>query len=224
MKSVSRMLAILTIVGLCSLPLAAQQGPAKKKPSAAKPAAQPKAQPAATGMPMPKPAPEMTKLLKALSGNWKVSEKHEPNKMAPKGGTGEGTARAWPGPGGLSLIDNYHSKGPMGTFSGFGVMWWDPKAQAYKGVWCDNGTPEGCTYGGESKWEGDKLVGTMETEMGGQKMTMRTTYSDFKPDSYLMTMEMGPDANSLEKIMTVTFTKLPAAPKAGEAPAEKKDQ
>ena len=58
--------------------------------------------------------------------------------------------------------------------------------------------------------------------MGGQKMVVRTTYSDFKPDSFVMSMEMGPDANSLQKMMTVTYTKAPAAAKSAEAPAEKK--
>ncbi len=222
MKIVSRMLAILAIAGLCSLPLMAQKGATQKKPSAAQPAAKAKAQPPA-GMPMPKPTAEMTKMLKAMVGTWKVSEKHEPSPMVPKGGTGEGTSKIWPGPGGLSLLQTYRSSGAMGSFSGFGTAWWDGKAQAYKGVWCDNGTPEGCTYGGESKWEGDKLVGTMESEMNGQKMTIRTTYSDFKPDSFVMSMEMGPDANSLQKMMTVTYTKLPAAAKSAEAPAGKKD-
>lgn len=53
-------------------------------------------------------------------------------------------------------------------------------------------------------------------------MVVRTTYSDFKPDSFVMSMEMGPDANSLQKMMTVTYTKAPAAAKSAEAPAEKK--
>ena len=53
-------------------------------------------------------------------------------------------------------------------------------------------TPTGCDGSGTTKWEGDKLVGTMEGEMNGQKMMTRFTYSDFKPDSFVMTMEMGP--------------------------------
>jgi hypothetical protein len=44
----------------------------------------------------------------------------------------------------------------------------------------------------------------------------RFTYSDFKPNSFVMTMEMGPDASKLQKAMTVTYTK------AGGMPEKKK--
>lgn len=54
------------------------------------------------------------------------------------------------------------------------------------------------------------MVGTMEGEMNGQKSMSRFTYSDFKPDSFVMTMEMGPDASKLQKAMTVTYTKAGA--------------
>jgi hypothetical protein len=47
----------------------------------------------------------------------------------------------------------------------------------------------------------------MQGEVNGQKMMTRFTYSDFKPNSFVMTMEMGPDASKLQKAMTVTYTK-----------------
>ena len=140
---------------------------------------------------MPKPAPEMTKMIKMMGGNWTVTEKHDPNPMMPNGGTSKGTAVLTPGPGGMSLTEKYHSTGAMGSFNGLGTFWWDPKAQVYRGVWCDNMSPNGCDASGTTKWEGDKLVGTMEAEMNGQKMLTRFTYSDFKSDSFVMTMEIG---------------------------------
>ena len=50
-------------------------------------------------MPMPQPAPEMTKLIKMMSGTWSVSEKADPGPMAPKGGLGQGHGEivGWPG-------------------------------------------------------------------------------------------------------------------------------
>ncbi len=158
-------------------------------------------------MPMPKPAPEMTKLIKTLSGTWNVTEKHEVNPMMPSGGTGTGTAKIWAGPGGLSLMENYSSSGAMGSFKGMGTWWWDPKAQVFHGLWCDNMTPNGCDTSGSTKWEGDQLVGTMQGDMGGQMMMMKFIYSDFKPDSFVMVMESGPDASKMQKMMTVTYTK-----------------
>jgi hypothetical protein len=163
-------------------------------------------------MPMPQPPPEMTKMIKVMSGTWTVTEKEDPGPMFPNGGSGKGTATLTPGPGGLSLMEKYHSSGAMGpNFTGLGTFWWDPKAQAYRVVWCDNMTPTGCDNSGMTKWDGDKLVGTMQSDMGGQMMTTRYTYSDWKPNSFVMTMEMGSDANSLKPAMTITYTKAPMA-------------
>ena len=99
------------------------------------------------------------------------------------------------------------------SFNGAGTFWWDPKANLYHGVWCDNMTPAGCDSNGTTKWDGDKLVGTMEGDMNGQKMVTQFTYSDFKPDSFVMTMASGPDASKLQKVMTVTYTKTAAPAK-----------
>jgi len=204
MKTIPRVLWLIVLAAFCCMALVAQDAMAPPKPKAAKPAGQP------AGMPMAKPAPEMTKLIKTLSGNWNVTEKHEANPMMPNGGDGKGTARIWAGPGGMSLVENYSSTGAMGSFKGMGTWWWDPKAQVFHGLWCDNMTPNGCDTSGSTKWDGDKLVGTMQGDMNGQMMTMRFIYSDFKPDSCVMTMEMGPDESKLQKSMTVTYTKAAA--------------
>jgi len=210
-KSTGMLLCLMLAIG-CSAMTAQDAMKPTKKP-AAKPAQQP-------AMPMPTPAPEMTRLIKAMAGTWTVTEKHYPNPMMPNGGTGKGTAVLTPGPGNLSLVEKYHSSGAMGSFNGMGVFWWDPKAQTYQGLWCDTMTPTGCATGGTTKWEGDKLVGNMEAEMGGQKMVSRFTYSDWKPNSFVMTMEMGTDPNSLTKAMTITYTKAGAASAKMDKPAQ----
>jgi Protein of unknown function (DUF1579) len=202
MRTIPRVMLLFVLAAFCCVTLGAQDAMAPAKPKAAKAAA--------PAQPMPKPAPEMTKLIKMLSGNWNVAEKHEVNPMMPNGGEGKGTARLWAGPGGMSLMENYTSTGAMGSFKGMGTWWWDPTAKLFHGLWCDNMTPNGCDTSGSTKWDGDKLVGTMQGDMGGQMMTMRFTYSDFKPDSFVMVMEMGPDASKLQKAMTVTYTKAAA--------------
>ena len=201
MKTILRGTILVVLGGLCAMALAAQDSAMSAKPKAAKPKDQ-------MAMPMPKPAPEMTKMIKMMAGNWTVTEKSDPNPMFPNGGAGKGTAVLTPGPGGLSLVEKYHSSGLMGSnFNGMGTFWWDPKANLYRGVWCDNMTPERLRPQWHHKWDGDKLVGTMEGDMNGQKMVTRFTYSDFKPDSFVMTMEMGPDASKMQKAMTITYTK-----------------
>jgi hypothetical protein len=207
MKTILRGTILVLLGGLCAMPLAAQDSAMSAKPKTAKPSDQ-------MAMPMPKPAPEMTKMIKMMAGNWTVTEKSDPNAMFPNGGAGKGTAVLTPGPGGLSLVEKYHSSGLMGgSFNGVGTFWWDPKANLYRGVWCDNMTPNGCDPSGTTKWDGNNLVGTMEGDMNGQKMVTRFTYSDFKPGSFVMTMEMGPDTSKMQKAMTITYTKAGMAAK-----------
>lgn len=177
---------------------------AQDKPTPLKPKSIPKALQTQT----PSPAPEMTKLIKLMAGDWTVTEKADPGPMFPKGGAGKGTAKLWAGPGGMSLLENYDSSGLIGTnFSGFGVFWWDSKAQSYRGLWCDSMTPGGCDSSGKMIWEGNNFVLRMEGEMNGQDAVTTFTYSDFKPDSFIMTMASGPDDSSLKPVMTVTYTK-----------------
>jgi hypothetical protein len=85
---------------------------------------------------------EIKRLVEALSGTWSITLKIEPNEGFPKGGGGKGEEVWRPGPGGLSVIEDYHSTGDEGEISGLGVAWWDNNAQRYQVTWCDNGNPE----------------------------------------------------------------------------------
>ncbi|MBZ5647826.1 MAG: DUF1579 domain-containing protein [Acidobacteriia bacterium] len=218
-----RLFFAVLIVALASLWVSAQEKKADKKGEMKHDHA---AMEKKGGMPMAaKPAPEMTKLIKMFSGTWTSTEKFEPGPMMPKGGTSKGTATFKAGPGGNSLIEEYSSPhGAMGAFHGHGVTWWDAKAGAYKGTWCDSMAPD-CMVGG-MKWDGDNIVAIpQEMDMGGQKMVMTSKYSDIKPDSITFTMGMGPTAAQAKTTMTIVYTKqggmaaAPAAKKADEKPA-----
>ncbi|MGB8885187.1 MAG: DUF1579 family protein [Candidatus Korobacteraceae bacterium] len=204
MKTILRGTILGALAAGLSLTLIAQDAGMSAKPAAK--TAQPMA------MPVPQPAPEMIKLIKMMGGNWTVTEKENPGPMFPNGGTGKGTATLTPGPGGLSLMEKYHSSGAMGpSFNGVGTFWWDPKAQVFRGLWCDNLTPNGCDASGTTKWDGDKLVGTMTSDMNGQKMVTQFVYSDWKPTSFVMTMSTGADAKSLKPAVIITYSKAPMA-------------
>lgn len=209
MKIIFRRISLIALAAVFSTALIAQDNDAPNKPVPSRSVAHAKMPPP------PQPSPEMTKLIKMMSGNWTVTEKYEPGPMFPTGGSGKGTAKLWAGPGGLSLMESYQSSGPMGTnFKGFGTFWWDPKAQAYRGVWCDTMTPTGCDGSGSTKWDGETLVGTMESEMNGQMMVTKFTYTNWKPDSFVMTMSSGPNANELKDMMTFNYTRSMAMGKA----------
>jgi hypothetical protein len=110
MKIDFRGMAVLTFMLIGAGTLMAQDKTAASNSKPAKPAAQ-------ASMSTPTPAPEMTKLIKMMSGNWTVTEKSNPNPMMPKGGTGKGMATMTAGPGGLSLMEKYRSSGLVGRQS-----------------------------------------------------------------------------------------------------------
>lgn len=207
---------------LCALALLTVSAMAQDKPAAkaAKPANK-KAPAAQGGMPpMPKPSPEMQKLSKMLAGKWTAVTKTEPMGGMP-GGEAKGEATFSRGPGGLSLIEDFKSEGGgFGSFRGHGVTYWDDKEKNYTGMWCDSMTPTGCSNGGTSKWDGDKIVGFMEMpDEKGQVQKYRMTYADIKPDSVTFTME-APDGSNYKPMMTIVYTR--AAGKPATPAAEKK--
>lgn len=204
MRIIGKGILLMMLAAFFSANLMAQDSDMPKKPPASRAVVNAKMPPP------PQPSPEMTKLIQMMSGTWTVSEKYEQSPMFPNGGSGKGTAKFWAGPGGMSLLEDYHSVGAIGKFSGFGTTWWDPKAQSYRSVWCDSMTPNGCDGSGTSKWDGETLAGMLESEMNGQKMVTKITYTTWTPNSFVMTMSTGPDANSLKDVMTDTYTK--AAP------------
>ena len=203
--------------------LAIAQDKGKKPADKGKPAAQDKAKakPPA-GMPAMKPSPEIQKLAKAMVGSYTTKETHDPGPFMPNGGAGTGQAKYALGPGGFSIIETYQSKSTMGgQFRGHGVIWYDAKAGGYRGVWCDNMSPA-CDVGGVTKWDGDKLVGTSDSEMMGKKVSMRETITGISPEGFKFDMEMSSEGSPMKHVMTIEYTRAQAAAAAAKPAAEKK--
>jgi len=201
----TRIIALLALLCLPGL-LFAQDKPEAK--GAAKAAGAPKATAKPQGMPMPATDPEMKKLSKIMAGTWTVTETAPPSEMMPKGGTGHGEAVISRGPGGNSLLQNYHSQSAMGKFAGHGVIWYDPQDKGFKNIWCDTMTPGGCAmFNGTGKWEGDKLVFSGTQDMMGKAEQVKETISDVTPHSFTFTIESGADANSMKTFMTLKYAK-----------------
>jgi hypothetical protein len=124
----------------------------------------------------------------------------------PNGGTDTGTAVFKPGPGGLSMIQEYQSKGSMGPFKGMGLTWYDPKDQMFHTMWCDSMSPSGCAEAGKGKWEGDKIVMNGQFDMNGQKLDVKSTLGPFSGNSFQYHEDVGQNGE-LKPMMTITYTK-----------------
>ncbi|HXN22446.1 MAG TPA: DUF1579 family protein [Candidatus Dormibacteraeota bacterium] len=171
-----------------------------------------------TGMPMvSKPSPEIQKVIKMFGGMWSTSEKIEASEFMPQGGTGSGTDSMKAGPGGNSLVNDYRSRGSMGSFAGHGIIFWDAKRQAFSSVWCDSMSPNGCESGMSGKWEGDDLVFNSETEMMGKKVQSKQVYTDIKPASFTFYIDSSTDGGPIKRAMTIKYTKKSANSGAGAA-------
>jgi hypothetical protein len=212
----------MLLIICCAISLLAMAQEKKSEPEKGKPATTKKDAKPAHEMHEMKSPPEIQKLAKTLVGSYTTKETHKPSPMMPTGGTGTGVAKFVLGPGGSSILESYESKsGPMGAkFRGHGVVWYDAKAGGYRGVWCDSMSPA-CEAGGLSKWEGDNLVGTNETEMMGKKVSYKETMSGFSPKGFKFDMEMSTEGSPMQHVMTIEYARAGAAAKPA---AEKKPE
>ena len=150
---------IVTISLALSVPLwAALQEKTAEKPTAA---------PAAAAKPG---AAEMERL-KFYLGEWDYTETYPKSPFSPNGGKNTGVYTSTLGPGGNSLINTFHSQGPVGDFEGLLVMTWDPKEKAYKAYVFGNDFPGAIVETGQ--FEGDALVFRLEFSTGGAATKLR---------------------------------------------------
>jgi hypothetical protein len=120
-----------------------------------KPAAAPAAKPGAAEM----------ERLKFYLGEWDYTETY------PKGGKNTGVYTSKLGPGGNSLINTFHSQGPVGDFEGLLVMTWDAREKAYKAYVFGNDFPGALVETGA--FEGDALVFRSEFPVKGAMLKLR---------------------------------------------------
>ena len=152
-------------------------------------------------------ASAMKKLAAAMEGTWKATVHMEASAWSPKAMVSNGSMVAKMGPGGLSLVQDFRSKGEMGPYAGLGVLWYDSQASAYKGLWCDTMSPDGCGDGGTGNWDGDKIVVTLDTMQSGKKSHLVTTYS-FGPGTMTEEFQNSEDGGPLKRIMLIEYKRV----------------
>jgi len=118
----------------------------------------------------PKAAPEMERL-KPYLGEWDYTESYPKSPSYPNGGQNTGVYTSKLGPGGNSLVNGFHSQGPVGDFEGLIVMTWDAREKAYKGYLFANDFPGALVETGQ--FEGDALVFRSELSVGGTTMKLK---------------------------------------------------
>ena len=128
--------------------------------------------PASETKPVASSNPEMDKL-KFYVGEWDYTETYPKSKRYPNGAKNTGVYKSRLGPGGNSLINEFHSSGPVGEYDGLLVMTWDTKEKVYKAYAFGNEFPGALVENGA--WEGDTLVYTTELSMGPKKFKLRNT-------------------------------------------------
>ncbi len=119
----------------------------------------------------PAVSPEMERLTKMYLGTWDYTETYPKTPVTPNGGVNTGIYTSELGPGGNSLVNRFHSHGPVGDFEGLLIYSWDPKEKAYKYYAFGNDFPGAFVFTGN--FEGDALVFRGEFEAGGAKMALR---------------------------------------------------
>ena len=145
--------ALLVAVALAGITLPARQQNAHKPPA-----------PPKLGM------VEMQRL-KFYLGEWDYVEQYPKSAMYPEGGKNTGLYTSKLGPGGNSLVNTFHSQGPMGEFAGLLVMTWDTKEKVYREYVFGSDFPGAMVETGA--FEGDALAYRFEFPPGGPAVKLR---------------------------------------------------
>jgi hypothetical protein len=139
--------------------LAARQEKTAEKPAAASPTA------------AAKPGAAEMERLKFYLGEWDYTERYPKSASYPNGGKNTGLYTSKPGPGGNSLINAFHSQGPVGDFEGLLIITWDAREKAYKAYVFGNDFPGALVETGQ--FDGDALVFRSEFPMEGAAIKLR---------------------------------------------------
>lgn len=154
------------------------------------------------------PENKMQRLARAIVGTWSISVKDEPDAQNPKGESYSGT-EVWSEPGGGPVMEQFHAKAASGDEYDSALIWWDTKAQAYRGVWCAPINDEGCNPF-EASWEGDTFINIGEWEYHGKRRAWREVFAFPTPTTFTQMLYMGEPGAQPKLVSSIHGTKLMA--------------
>jgi hypothetical protein len=118
-----------------------------------------------------KPGTAEMERLEFYLGEWDYTETYPKSAYYPDGGKNTGVYTSKLRPGGQSLVNSFHSQGPVGDFEGLLVMTWDAREKAYKAYVFGNDFPGALVETGQ--FEGDALVFRSAFPMEGATLKLR---------------------------------------------------
>ena len=158
------------------------------------------------------PAEAIATLTAALAGHWKTREKYERlESLGTPAIESEGEYVWRPGPAGLTLIEEYRAKTPIGDLIGFGVIWWD-QAKQLQSLWCANIDPSGCVMFPRPPfrptWDGKQLVLDNEVDIAGKTYAWREVIAITSPTVFTVTIDIGESRDRMKRWLTSQATKI----------------
>jgi hypothetical protein len=121
--------------------------------------------------PAVKPGAAEMQRLNFYLGEWDYTETYPKSATDLTGPANTGLYTSKLGPGGNSLINTWHSQGPVGDSEGLLILTWDPGDKAYKGYVFGNEASGAFVESGG--FEGDALVLRSELKIGAQTLKSR---------------------------------------------------
>lgn len=159
------------------------------------------------------PSQELQNLTKALSGEWSLSVKFEPNASIPNGLTNTGTETWRAGPGGFALLEEEHLQMPKGDLFLLGTIWWNAQTHSFHGMECQNLLPYTCDVKGSltditMSWDGKQFaIEELETH-NGKKSMWHEVWSDITPTSFTQTGESSDPGGPRKRLFTIHATRV----------------
>ncbi len=153
-------------------------------------------------MPMPKPAPELSKL-EYFAGNWISDADLKPSPMGPGGKMTSSDDVHWM-EGKFFLVLHSKFKGAMGDGSSLSIMGYDPEHKVYTYTEYNSmGQVEHST----GTLDGNTWTFTSDENFNGQMMKGRFTMNTASPKEYTYKYEMSKDGTDWTTIMEGKSTK-----------------
>lgn len=150
--------------------------------------------------------PEMSRNISKLSvfvGTWATMETHEWNDWSP-GGEGKGTSVVSVASDGLSVVEDYKSTMPFGSFTSRGVTVWDASEQVYKRYGFDSMNT--VTVEQICKWRGPDFVCEGDMTSYGTQLRSKITTTDITATSRKSIYEITSDDGRMKELVTITYT------------------
>lgn len=143
--------------------------------------------------------------LRFLVGDWTYTETYNKSGLYPNGGESTGFYTARIGPGGYSLVDDYHSTGSMGRFEGHDVIAWDPVKRVYMSYLFGSNFA-GC-YVRTAEWKADQFELVGDAPSGKSAIRYREVIKSTGPSSMTVTEFYRIDGGHEQPMLTVKAVK-----------------